>query len=59
MTLHGPNTHNWSFADLTPRESGILAVLGIAIIWLGVHPQPVLDATAATLQHVTNIATNL
>jgi NADH-quinone oxidoreductase subunit M len=57
LSLHGPNTQNWSIADLTPRESGILAALGAAIIWLGVHPQPVLDATAATLQRISTIAT--
>lgn len=56
LTLHGPNTNNWSFADLNARETAILAVLGIAIVWLGVNPQPVMDATAATLQHVTSLA---
>lgn len=55
LTLHGPNTQNWSIADLNGRETAILAVLGIAIIWLGVHPQPVIDAASATLQRVTNV----
>ena len=56
LTLHGPNSQNWSIADLSFREGAVLAALGIAIIWLGVRPQPLIDATAATLQNVTRIA---
>jgi NADH-quinone oxidoreductase subunit M len=56
LTLHGPNKGNWSIADLNLRESAVLAVLGITIVWLGVRPQPVIDATAATLQGVARIA---
>jgi NADH-quinone oxidoreductase subunit M len=56
LSLHGPNTHKWSIADLSLRETVVLAALGLAIVWLGVHPQPVIDATAATLQSVTRIA---
>jgi NADH-quinone oxidoreductase subunit M len=55
LTLHGPNTHNWSIADLNGRETAILAVLAIAIIWLGVNPQPVIDAASASLQRVTSV----
>ena len=56
LSLHGPNSQNWSIADLSSREAAVLAALGIAIIWLGIHPQPVINAAAATLRNVTRIA---
>jgi NADH-quinone oxidoreductase subunit M len=35
--------------DLSPREVAILLPLGLLIVFYGVHPQPVLDASAASL----------
>jgi NADH-quinone oxidoreductase subunit M len=38
-----------AIADLTPREIIILAPLFVAIIYYGVHPGPILNATAPTV----------
>ena len=35
--------------DLSPREIALLAPLGVLTIYYGVHPQPVLDASAASV----------
>ncbi len=36
--------------DLEPREFAILAPLVVLVIYYGVHPQPILDACAASVQ---------
>ena len=58
LTLHGPNLYEWRIPDLTPRETAVLAALGMAIVWLGIHPQPLLDAATSTLRQVTLAATS-
>jgi NADH-quinone oxidoreductase subunit M len=40
--LHGPNIHNWRFADLLPREALVVALMAAALLWLGIYPQPVI-----------------
>jgi NADH-quinone oxidoreductase subunit M len=55
---HGGNSHALKFADLGAREWAILGVLMIAILWLGVYPQPVLDTAAPALQRVIATALN-
>jgi len=42
--FHGEPKSPRQMADLNPREILVLASLGLIIIWLGVYPQPVLDA---------------
>ena len=37
-------------ADLNPREIAILAPLLLLVIYYGVHPQPILDASAASIE---------
>jgi NADH-quinone oxidoreductase subunit M len=32
-----------------PRENAMMLALAVAIIWLGIYPQPVLDAAAPSL----------
>ncbi len=44
--FHGPNREHWVLADLRPREMSVLAAMVMVIVWLGLYPQPVLDATA-------------
>jgi NADH-quinone oxidoreductase subunit M len=43
--------------DVNRREFGLLAVLAAAVLWFGVHPRPLTDATdasvAALLKHVS------
>jgi len=39
-----------TIADLSAREVAILAPLVILTIYYGVHPQPVIDASAASVE---------
>ncbi|HWB87152.1 MAG TPA: NADH-quinone oxidoreductase subunit M [Bryobacteraceae bacterium] len=41
--FHGPETHGWQIADLVPREGLVMAVMILALLWLGLYPKPVLD----------------
>lgn len=57
--FQGPNRHDWSLPDLSLRESFIMAGLGILLVWLGVYPQPVIDAGGQglhTLEHTVATA---
>lgn len=48
--LFGPVTHeaNRGLSDLEPREWAYLLPLLVLVVWLGVYPQPFLDATAGS-----------
>jgi len=49
--LHGPVPEG-RLVDLGPREMAVMGVMGVAILWLGLYPQPVFKATAASLRHL-------
>jgi len=51
-TFHGPNQAKWSLPDVNLREALVLWVLVIGLVWLGLYPQPVLDAAEPALEHV-------
>jgi NADH-quinone oxidoreductase subunit M len=51
--FHGANSEGYSFADLNGREWAILAALMIAILWLGIYPQPVIDTAAPVVERLT------
>jgi len=38
--------------DLVPREAAVFAVLMVALLWLGLYPQPLLDLAAPALETV-------
>jgi NADH-quinone oxidoreductase subunit M len=48
----GPNENNWSLPDLSPRETAMLGVLAVLIVWLGLYPQPVFDTARSSLTAV-------
>ncbi|MGJ0483330.1 MAG: complex I subunit 4 family protein [Methylomicrobium sp.] len=48
---HGPLHYQLSLADCTFRELASLSVLAAALVWLGLHPQTVLNVSERTLQH--------
>jgi NADH-quinone oxidoreductase subunit M len=54
--FHGANSNELTFADLNRREWVILGVLMIAILWLGVYPQPVIDTAAPVIQRLAAVA---
>jgi NADH-quinone oxidoreductase subunit M len=41
--FHGPNPNRWQLPDLRPREAVALGVMMLALLWLGLYPQPVID----------------
>jgi len=51
------NEHVAQLKDVNRREFAMLAVLAAAVLWFGVNPRPLTDATdasvAALLQHVS------
>ncbi|MBC8406059.1 MAG: NADH-quinone oxidoreductase subunit M [Planctomycetes bacterium] len=53
--FHGVNEGSWEFSDLSLREAAVLGVMVVGLIWLGLYPQPVLDAAAPTLSHLLSV----
>jgi NADH-quinone oxidoreductase subunit M len=52
--FHGEERESWKLPDFAFREMGMMSVLIAAIVWLGLHPQPVFNAVKPaleTLQH--------
>jgi NADH-quinone oxidoreductase subunit M len=47
--FHGEQAGGPAFADLSLRESFMLGLLAVAILWLGFHPAPVTGATGSVL----------
>ncbi len=41
--FHGRKQEGLKLADLSSRETGMMAVMVLAILWLGLYPRPVLD----------------
>lgn len=57
--FYGPNSRSWSIADLKPRELALVGAFALGLIWLGVYPQPVLDAVAPTLDSIGKSASQV
>lgn len=55
-TFHGENTHGWRIADLSAREMAALGAMAAVTVWLGLYPQPVLDAAGPALNGLRDIA---
>ena len=49
QTFHGAARETWKLADLTRREMASLIALVIALIWLGLFPQPTFHLTASAV----------
>jgi NADH-quinone oxidoreductase subunit M len=54
--FQGPNTSSWKIPDLSGREIGTLAALAVALVVLGLYPQPVLDAADPSLARIEELA---
>ncbi|WP_447987050.1 NADH-quinone oxidoreductase subunit M [Nitrospira sp. Nam74] len=50
--FHGENTQRWQLPDLSPREALILAPMIVALLWLGLYPQPVLNTFAPAMHNL-------
>jgi len=42
--FQGPNVHQWRLPDLNAREALVIGAMSVVLLWLGLYPQPVLDA---------------
>jgi NADH-quinone oxidoreductase subunit M len=51
-TLYGPARSPLPFADLDARETALLCLLAVAILWLGLFPGPVLSLAAGPLDAI-------
>jgi NADH-quinone oxidoreductase subunit M len=54
--FHGPNTRAWRLSDLTVREGLMVATMIAGLLWLGLYPQPVLNAFQPALQSLLHEA---
>ncbi|HOF89914.1 MAG TPA: NADH-quinone oxidoreductase subunit M, partial [Armatimonadota bacterium] len=54
--FYGPVASEGAPRDLRPRETLIFAVMMAALLWLGLFPQPVLDAAAPALHRVPGVS---
>jgi NADH-quinone oxidoreductase subunit M len=52
--FHGAIKGDARMPDLSLREAGIMTVLIVAIFWLGLHPQPFLNACSPVLDSIRN-----
>jgi NADH-quinone oxidoreductase subunit M len=55
--FHGPRLGGERPPDLTVRDMTILTAMMVAILWLGLYPQPVFDAATPALQRVQQAVT--
>jgi len=49
-SFHGPAPESLQLPDFDSREVGVMALLAIAIIGLGIYPQPVFDMAKPALE---------
>jgi NADH-quinone oxidoreductase subunit M len=47
--VYGPEPREYGIADLRPHEVLVVALLGVAILWLGLVPQPFLDLSSPVI----------
>jgi NADH-quinone oxidoreductase subunit M len=52
QAFHGTAREPWRPADLNVREMAVLLAMLAALLWLGLFPQPVLDAAAPALERI-------
>jgi NADH-quinone oxidoreductase subunit M len=50
--FHGAYKGGVQFPDTSVRETGMMAVLIVAIFWIGLHPQPFLNASRPALEGI-------
>jgi NADH-quinone oxidoreductase subunit M len=55
-TFHGPNENRWTLPDLSPREGLVMTVMMIALLWLGLYPQPVINTFNPAMVRLTTYA---
>lgn len=59
QVFHGETREEWSFPDFHPREKGISAAMIALIVWLGLYPQPVINAARPALENLRKVSTEV
>jgi NADH-quinone oxidoreductase subunit M len=54
--FQGPNERSRRLVDIQPREWFMMAVLILALVWLGLGPQPALDAARPVAEQLAPLA---
>jgi NADH-quinone oxidoreductase subunit M len=54
--FQGPNTQDWRIPDLVPREGIVMALMMVALLWLGLYPRPVLDTFQPAMARLERLA---
>jgi NADH-quinone oxidoreductase subunit M len=54
--LHGEEIKPFQIVDLSLRESGMMAVMVLAILWLGIFPRPILKVAEPSLNVIQSYA---
>jgi len=52
--FYGPKKSEQSIQDLSIRETGLIAALVLAIVWLGIFPQTVINVANTTVKAIQN-----
>jgi len=45
----GPNVKNWTLSDLNARETAVLGAFAAILLWIGLHPQPIIETARTSL----------
>ncbi len=56
QVFHGANIHGWNLPDLRVREAIGLAAMMIALLWMGLSPQPVLSTFKPAMDNLQRLA---
>jgi NADH-quinone oxidoreductase subunit M len=56
QSFHGPIAEGRRIADVTPRELVVLGSMVVALVWLGLYPQPVLETARPALESLRDLA---
>ena len=55
QVFHGEPREKWTLPDLNLREKGIAAAMIVLIVWLGLYPQPVINAARPALENLQKV----
>ncbi len=53
--LFGPVDERMPGDDITQREAAVLIPLALAVLWIGLHPGPLLDLLAPSVAHLADL----
>lgn len=56
--FHGEKRKEWKLTDLTPREVLAMGCLIVAIVWIGIYPQPVIKTAQPTVNSLEQNSNN-